>query len=135
MGETQLRPDRQILRPRTLFKQWLERFSKGCQDAQGWLRMGIMDQIYPMMYFKGNQFYPFALDWNENCHGRTIVPGLGIYFLSSEEGNWPVDEVIRQMYVARKRVWDTHSSEINSSVTTQKDFILLPRITSIYIRH
>lgn len=78
-------------------------FSKGCQDAQGWLRMGIMDQIYPMMYFKGNQFYPFALDWNENCHGRTIVPGLGIYFLSSEEGNWPVDEVIRQMYVARKK--------------------------------
>lgn len=78
-------------------------FTKGCQDAQGWLRNGIMDQIYPMMYFRGNQFYPFAMDWNENSYGRTIVPGLGIYFLSSSEGNWPVTEVIRQMYVSRKK--------------------------------
>ena len=29
MGETQLRPDRLILGPRTLFKQWLERFFQG----------------------------------------------------------------------------------------------------------
>lgn len=77
-------------------------FTKGCQDAQGWLRMGLMDQLYPMMYFKGNQFYPFALDWHENSCNRTIVPGLGIYFLSQSEGNWPVNEVFRQMYVARK---------------------------------
>ena len=33
------------------------------QDAQGWLREGLMDQLYPMMYFRGNNFYPFALDW------------------------------------------------------------------------
>lgn len=76
--------------------------SKGCQDAQGWLHDGIMDQIYPMMYFRGNQFYPFAMDWNENSYGRTVVAGLGIYFLSSTEGNWPVSEVVRQMYSARK---------------------------------
>ena len=25
-----------------------------CQDAQEWLRMGIMDGLYPMMYFSGN---------------------------------------------------------------------------------
>lgn len=55
-------------------------YNKGCQDAQRWLREGLMDQIYPMMYFRGNQFYPFAMDWKENSYGKTIVPGLGIYF-------------------------------------------------------
>lgn len=28
------------------------------QDPQGWMGEGIMDQIYPMMYFQGNNFYP-----------------------------------------------------------------------------
>ncbi|MDA6254690.1 family 10 glycosylhydrolase, partial [Escherichia coli] len=27
------------------------------QDVQGWLGEGIQDQIYPMMYFRGNGFY------------------------------------------------------------------------------
>ena len=51
------------------------------QDAQGWLREGLMDQLYPMMYFQGNNFYPFAIDWQEQSYGRTIVSGLGIYML------------------------------------------------------
>lgn len=76
-------------------------FKKGCQDAQSWLSQGLMDQLYPMMYFRGNQFYPFAIDWKENCYGKTIVPGLGIYFLSPSEGNWPLEEIKRQMYVSR----------------------------------
>ena len=28
------------------------------QDVQGWLGEGIQDQIYPMLYFRGNHFYP-----------------------------------------------------------------------------
>ncbi len=75
--------------------------NRGCQDAQGWLRDGLMDQLYPMMYFQGNQFYPFAFNWKEKSYGRTIVPGLGIYFLSPSEGNWNIDEIQRQMYVVR----------------------------------
>lgn len=71
------------------------------QDAQGWLREGIQDQIYPMLYFKGNHFYPFALDWQEQSCGRHIVPGLGIYFLDSKEGDWSADEVERQMSFTR----------------------------------
>ena len=50
------------------------------QDVQGWLGEGIQDQIYPMMYFRGNNFYPFALDWQEQSNGRQVIPGLGIYF-------------------------------------------------------
>lgn len=76
-------------------------YTKGCQDAQNWLKLGFMDQLYPMMYFRGNQFYPFAFDWNENCYGRTIVPGLGIYFLSSTESDWPAEEIQRQMFMLR----------------------------------
>ena len=33
------------------------------QDAKLWLKTGIHDAIFPMMYFRDNHFYPFALDW------------------------------------------------------------------------
>ena len=73
-----------------------------CQDAQEWLRQGLMDQLYPMMYFKGNNFFPFAIDWQENAYGRTVVGGLGIYFLDPHEGNWTLDIVEREMNVLRQ---------------------------------
>ena len=73
-----------------------------CQDAQGWLREGLMDQLYPMMYFRGNNFYPFALDWQERSYGRTIAAGLGIYFLSPREGNWTLDDVTRELHFLRE---------------------------------
>ena len=72
------------------------------QDAQGWLRDGLMDQLYPMMYFQGNNFYPFAIDWQENNYGRTVVSGLGIYMLHPRERNWPLSEVKRQLNVTRQ---------------------------------
>ena len=72
------------------------------QDAQVWLRDGLMDQLYPMMYFRGNNFYPFALDWQERSYGRMIVSGLGIYFLAPSEGNWPLNDVTREMHFVRQ---------------------------------
>ena len=72
------------------------------QDAQGWLRDGLMDQLYPMMYFQGNNFYPFAIDWQEYSYGRTVVSGLGVYMLHPTERNWPLDEVKRQLNVTRQ---------------------------------
>ena len=72
-----------------------------CQDAQGWLRDGLMDELFPMMYFRDNNFYPFALDWKEQSYGRIIAPGLGIYFLSPKEKNWPLDDIIRELNVLR----------------------------------
>ena len=73
-----------------------------CQDAQLWLKEGLMDQLYPMMYFRDNNFFPFAIDWQENSHGRMIVPGLGIYFLDPNEGKWNIDQVTRQMNTCRQ---------------------------------
>ena len=72
------------------------------QDAQLWLRTGLMDQLYPMMYFQGNNFYPFALDWQENSYGRTIVSGLGIYLLNPREGRFQLSEIKRQLNVTRQ---------------------------------
>ncbi len=71
------------------------------QDVDQWLKEGIQDQIYPMMYFQGNNFFPFVLDWKERSNNRHIVPGLGIYFLDPREGNWTLDEIERQMYFLR----------------------------------
>lgn len=71
------------------------------QDAQFWLREGWMDMLFPMMYFDGDNYYPFLADWRENDADRTVAPGLGIYFLSEKEKNWPLIAVQRQMNVAR----------------------------------
>lgn len=72
------------------------------QDVAAWLEEGIQDQIYPMMYFSGNNFYPFALDWKERSHQRHIIPGLGIYFLDPKEGNWKRNEIERQIHFIRQ---------------------------------
>ncbi|NDW13505.1 S-layer protein [Bacteroides sp. 214] len=72
------------------------------QDVQQWLSEGIQDQIYPMMYFRENDFFPFALDWQEQSNGRHIIPGLGIYFLHPNDGNWSIDDIERQLRFIRK---------------------------------
>ena len=71
------------------------------QEAQEWLRLGLMDALFPMMYFDGKHFYPFAVDWQENCYGRPVVPGLGIYFLNRQQRNWDLQVIQRQMNVVR----------------------------------
>ena len=75
--------------------------TKVCQNAQGWLRDGLMDELFPMMYFRGEQFYPFAIDWQEQSYGKIVVPGLGIYFLDPKEGKWNIDDVTAEMQHTR----------------------------------
>ncbi len=86
--------------PRQSSKGW-NAYTRVCQDAQGWLRMGLMDILFPMMYFKGDDFYPFALDWQEHAYGRLIAPGLGIYFMSPREKNWKLTDITQEMAVLR----------------------------------
>ncbi len=76
------------------------------QDAKLWLKTGIHDAIFPMMYFRDNHFYPFALDWEENKHWRFVVPGLGIYFLKQKAHEWDINEIIRQIYFTRRNGLD-----------------------------
>ncbi len=72
------------------------------QDAQGWLREGIMDMLLPMMYFQGDHFYPFAADWAEHTYGRTVAPGLGIYFLHPKEKDWSFGIIQRELCYLRQ---------------------------------
>lgn len=76
------------------------------QDAKLWLKTGIHDAIFPMMYFRDNHFYPFALDWEEKKHGRFVVPGLGIYFLKQKAHEWDINEIMRQIYFTRRNGLD-----------------------------
>ena len=61
------------------------------RDAQRWLKEGIHDALFPMMYFQGNNFYPFALDWKEN-DGKTLDYSRTGNFISSplvnKIGHW-----------------------------------------------
>ena len=72
------------------------------QDAVQWLRSGIHDLLFPMMYFDGNNFYPFAADWHEQSHGRQVAPGLGVYLLDAKERNWLLSAVVRQLHFTRR---------------------------------
>ena len=71
------------------------------QEAQQWLREGIADALFPMLYYADNHFYPFVADWGEYCYGRHIVAGIGTYQLHEEEKDWPLEEVVRQLHVVR----------------------------------
>lgn len=77
-------------------------YTKVYQDAQGWLRKGLMDELFPMMYFKGNHFFPFAIDWAEQKYKKIVAPGLGIYFMSPTEKNWDISIIIQEMHVLRQ---------------------------------
>ncbi len=73
------------------------------QDAEGWLREGIHDILFPMLYFDGDNFYPFAADWQEQKAGRQVAAGLGIYFLHAQEKNWPLGTIRRQLHYIRQQ--------------------------------
>lgn len=76
-------------------------YTKVAQDAQAWLKDGLMDELFPMMYFRGDQFFPFAIDWKEHSYGKIIAPGLGIYFLDPKEGKWTISDITSELYHLR----------------------------------
>lgn len=67
------------------------------QDTYNWLKLGVMDAVYPMMYYEDNNFYPYVKDWLSNANGRIIVPGLGVYKMLPSEQNWDIETVTRQI--------------------------------------
>lgn len=73
-----------------------------CQDAAQWLQDGLMDALFPMMYFRGDNFYPFVVDWKERSAGKIVTPGLGIYFLDKREKDWDLSDITREMHVSRQ---------------------------------
>lgn len=77
-------------------------FSAVYQDPVEWLRNGYMDELFPMMYFQGDHFYPFLYNWNEVRGQKPVIPGLGIYFLDPREGRWELNDVRAEIFAIRK---------------------------------
>lgn len=126
--------------PRQSSNGW-NAYSRVMQDAQAWLRNGLMDELFPMMYFKERNFFPFALDWSENSHGKIVAPGLGIYFMSPRENNWELETITQEMEVLRQ--WGMGHAYFRSRFFTEnlkgiytfaaeyfdKDLALVPAMT------
>lgn len=70
------------------------------QDVGLWMREGLVDAIFPMMYFRGDQFYPFVLDWREQACGTVVAPGLGVYQMDASR--WPLSELECQLLFLRQ---------------------------------
>ena len=81
-----------------------------------------------MIHFRGNAFYPFALDWQEQSNGRHVVPGLGVYFLHPSEGDWSLDEIQRQINFIRNHhlAGEAHYRVKFVTDNTQKLYDILP---------
>lgn len=88
--------------PRQSSRGWNARDAVA-QDVGLWLREGLLDWVAPMMYFQGQNFYPFACDWQERSCGRPIVPGLGIYMLDPGIRNWPLTTITQEMHFLRSQ--------------------------------
>ena len=72
------------------------------QDPKEWLENNWQDELFPMMYFQGNLFYPFVYNWKEISYGHPVSAGLGIYFLDPKEGKkWTLNDVRAQIHAAR----------------------------------
>lgn len=71
------------------------------QDAGLWMEEGIVDAIYPMMYYNDNNFSQYLKEWEKKSNGRFVVPGLGVYRLLREEGDWTSRDIVEQMNVIR----------------------------------
>jgi len=72
------------------------------QDPVDWIKKGKHDFIVPMMYYTGNLFFPFIHNWTGYCQERFIVPGIGIYRMESNEGNWNCTSILDQIDYSRK---------------------------------
>lgn len=88
------------------------------QEAQEWMHMGIVDAIFPMLYYAGNHFYPFVCDWGEHAYGRHVVAGLGTYQLHPEEKNWDLEEIVRQLHIVRAHPTVAGTAQFRSQFVT-----------------
>jgi uncharacterized lipoprotein YddW (UPF0748 family) len=71
------------------------------QNTLEWMRQEKQDMIIPMMYYRGNLFYPFVNHWMANKNGRYVVPGLGIYRMLPGDADWSLEEVVAQIEYVR----------------------------------
>ena len=102
------------------------------QEAQAWMREGIVDAIFPMIYYKDNHFYPFVCDWGEHSYGRHVVAGIGTYQLHEKEKNWKLEEVVRQLHVIRAHPSVAGAAQFRSQFVTSNVKGVYDLLRSLY---
>ena len=88
------------------------------QEAQKWLHEGIVDAVFPMLYYADNHFYPFVSDWGEHCYDRHVVAGMGTYQLHPEEKDWDLEEAVRQHHAVRAQPGIAGTAQFRSQFVT-----------------
>ena len=59
------------------------------QDAETWLRAGLVEAICPMAYRQmPEEFSRLISDWRAHAHGRPVIPGIGIYNHRSDRASF-----------------------------------------------
>ncbi|MDO4790098.1 MAG: family 10 glycosylhydrolase [Porphyromonas sp.] len=66
------------------------------QDPPAWKRMGKIDFVVPMMYFKGEDFFHHLKEWNKQMEGQ-VVAGLASYKMLKSQGGWSYTELKQQI--------------------------------------
>ncbi|MFA6838806.1 MAG: family 10 glycosylhydrolase [Dysgonamonadaceae bacterium] len=69
------------------------------QDVNSWIQNGVVDAIYPMMYYDDQLFYPYVSDWKRIASDRIFVPGLGAYQMV--ELGWSKTDILDQINYSR----------------------------------
>lgn len=72
------------------------------QDAAAWLKADKQDFLAPMLYYDDDSYYPFVKDWVEHSNNHPIVIGSGTYRLLKSSGDWGLDKLMPQLYIARQ---------------------------------
>ena len=59
------------------------------QDAETWLRDGLVDAVCPMAYRQTpDEFSCLISDWRAHAHGKPVMPGIGIYNHRSDRASF-----------------------------------------------
>ena len=99
-------------------------YSTVFQEAQEWLREGICDALFPMMYYDAQHFYPFVEDWASHAYGRHFAAGLGIYQLAPDQLNWDLRTIRSQMSFVRAFADGTYATTAGGYALFRAGFIM-----------
>lgn len=108
--------------------------TKVCQDAQGWLRDGLMDELFPMMYFRDEHFYPLLSTGRNRATARLWFQVLVSTSLTHVKANGISKTSRQKCSIPATWEWATHSSATNSCSTTDKAS-WISRLSLIHILH
>ena len=86
--------------------QGFDQYEQLYADAQLWLNEGWVDYYTPQLYWRTSapqQSYPALLMWwqEQNTEDRTLAPGLYAGRVGEDENDWPVEELIGQIFITR----------------------------------